>query len=280
MPRKKETLTLSVSPGTRERLDRIADRLGFHWGKSPSPSALVTAIAEGAIKVGSGDAIKAAQVDALRQAIADLTDAGHIEEAKSVITLLLQQGELEPPLRQQLLRQSSQPLTGFRREIEQLCQRRQPFQLLYRRPNGNSEELTANYAEMTFYEKRFYLQIWTEALPERGGIAELQHNRCLRLDRIEAILETEGSWRGRLDTIDVEMRLLNGLARAYEAKSEDIADDQGAPVRTITRRVINLFWLIREVRRYGSDCVVTAPEAVREQIADDLATSLSHYRQL
>jgi predicted DNA-binding transcriptional regulator YafY len=115
-------------------------------------------------------------------------------------------------------------------------------------------------------------------LPERLGIAELQHNRCLRLDRIEAILETAGSWRGRLDTIDVEMRLLDGLASAYEAKSEDTADDRGVPVRTVTRRVVNLFWFIREVRRYGSDCVVIGPEAVREQIADDLAKSLSRYR--
>jgi hypothetical protein len=280
MPRKKETLTLSVPPGTRERLDAIAQRLGFFWGKSPSPSALVGAIASGDLAVAPRTAIQGAQVKALEQAVADLVDAGHLEEAKSVITLLLEQGALEAPLRQKLLTQVSQPLKGFRAEIEDLCHRRQPFRVVYKRPSGEVEDFTAHYAEILPWEKRFYLQIWAPDALEGGGIPELRYNRCLRLDRIEGIFAVSGIWRGYFDSVDVHMRLLGGLALAYEAKAEDIEDDKSREERNITRRMINLFWFVREVRRYGADCVVISPNGVREQVAADLAKSLSHYRAL
>ncbi|MBD3562273.1 transcriptional regulator, partial [Planktothrix sp. FACHB-1355] len=52
MARKKETLTLSVPPGTKERLEEIARRFGIVWGKSPSPSGLVAAIAQEELQVG------------------------------------------------------------------------------------------------------------------------------------------------------------------------------------------------------------------------------------
>lgn len=281
MPRKKETLTLSVPPGTRERLDLIADRLGFHWGKSPSPSALVTAIAEGQLKVDAKEVIRAPQVAALRQAIADLVDAGHIEQAEIVITLLLEHGDLETPLRQELLRQVSKPSTGFRGKIDEFRRNSQPFHLLYKLPKGESQEFTASYAEITPYEKRLYLQIWTAELPKdaESEIPELKHNRCLRLDRIEGVVPVSGAWRGYFDSINVQIRLLGGLARAYEAKENDIEDDGGHEERNVTRRVINLFWFIREVRCYGSDCIVIRPEAVRERVADDFAKALSHYRK-
>jgi predicted DNA-binding transcriptional regulator YafY len=254
--------------------------LGLFWGKNPSPSALVSAIASGDVKVDTGEVVKAAQVAAMKQAVEDLMDAGHIEEARSVITLLLEHGELEPPLRQELLKQSSQPLKGFRAEIGELIDNHQPFRLIYKTPGGEVQEFVASYAEVTFYEKRFYLQIWAEEVPESPDIPELQHNRCLRLDRIEGILPVSGNWRGHFDSIDVQMRLFGGLARAYEPKSEDIADDAGTEERNVTRKIVNLFWFIREIRRYGPDCVVIGPETVAEQVIKDYETTLKRYREL
>ena len=84
MVRKKETLTLSVPPGTKEKLDAIADRLGITWGTKPSPSGLVTKIAEQEFEVALPFALSTVQVQALHQAVRDLMDTGHIEEAKNV----------------------------------------------------------------------------------------------------------------------------------------------------------------------------------------------------
>ena len=47
MPRKKESITLSIPPGTKAKLEAIADRLDIRWGKSPSTSGLLVAIAQG-----------------------------------------------------------------------------------------------------------------------------------------------------------------------------------------------------------------------------------------
>jgi hypothetical protein len=68
MPRKKETLTLSVPPGTKERLEKIAERLGFRWGNNPSASKLISAIAQNEVSVGSIP-LTANQIKALRQAV-------------------------------------------------------------------------------------------------------------------------------------------------------------------------------------------------------------------
>ena len=91
MPRKKETLTLSIPSGVREQLDALSGSVRLLLGqKTPSPSALVTAIAQGKLSLGTIPAFTEPQVQALQQAVKDLVDAGHIGEAKSVITLLLE----------------------------------------------------------------------------------------------------------------------------------------------------------------------------------------------
>jgi hypothetical protein len=45
MTRKGESLTLSVSPGTRERLEELAVNHNYLWGDRPNVSAFVEAIA-------------------------------------------------------------------------------------------------------------------------------------------------------------------------------------------------------------------------------------------
>uniref|UniRef100_A0ACD5GW81 Uncharacterized protein n=1 Tax=Desertifilum tharense IPPAS B-1220 TaxID=1781255 RepID=A0ACD5GW81_9CYAN len=98
MPRKKEALTLSVPPGTKEQLEEIAERFGILWGKSPSPSGLVVAIAQQELHLGrEALSLNEQQVKALRRATKLLIDAGQIEEADIINTLLLKQGDLEAP---------------------------------------------------------------------------------------------------------------------------------------------------------------------------------------
>src|SRR6478672_1927407 len=117
MSRKKEALTLSVPPGTKEKLEAIARRLNIFWGKSPSPSGLVVAIAEQELQVGVGHeafTLNENQVKALHRATKLLIDAGKIEEAETINTLLLNQGDLEAPLRQALLQKQTQPIQAWR----------------------------------------------------------------------------------------------------------------------------------------------------------------------
>ncbi|MCY7393806.1 MAG: WYL domain-containing protein [Leptolyngbyaceae cyanobacterium CAN_BIN12] len=277
MPRKKETLTLSVPVGTKAALDAIARRLKIFWGSNPSPSGLVGAIALGELEVAQPFALSSSQMKVLRQAIRDLVDADHLEEAKSVITLLIEKGNLEAPMRQDLMQQVSQPMEGWRIQVDQLIEQQQPFHLLYQNSQGQVLEYTVRYAEVMFYEKRYYLQIWCDETEDSQDLPELQHNRCFRLDRIQSIFPISGEWRGRFDTIDIQLHLLGWLVRAYEPKPDDIADELIGEVRQVIRRVVNPFWLIREVFRYGEDCVIVSPESVRDRFKQKLRSLCEYY---
>lgn len=283
MPRKKETLTLSVPPGTKEKLEAIANRLKILWGKNPSPSGLVAAIAQQTIEVGQPFALDANQVRALRQAVKDLIDAGHVPEAQSVLTLLLERGQLEAPLRQMLLQEVSQPTEAWRILVDQQIEKQQPFHLVYLNSQKQELEFTVRYAEICFYEKRFYLQIWcnetadVEAdIPE---LPELWHNRCLRLDRIKALLPVNGEWKGQLDFIEVRLQFRGWLVNAYEAKPEDLEDEIVGDVRQIRRRVVNPFWFVREISRYWEDCIILSPESMRIRMQKKV-TAMHHLYNL
>ncbi|HEY9607492.1 MAG TPA: transcriptional regulator, partial [Allocoleopsis sp.] len=189
MPRKKETITLSIPPGTKEQLEAIARRLNILWGKEPSVSGLIVAIAQQSLEVGQPFTLNSNQVKALQQAIKALNDAGHIGEAQIALALLIDKGKLEAPLRQSLLQQVSQPAhQGWRILIEDCIKKEQPFHLVYRNSQSQELEFTVRYAEIPFYEKRFYLQVWCEETADVENdipdMPELWHNRCLRFDRI------------------------------------------------------------------------------------------------
>ena len=276
MPRKKETLTLSIPPGTKEKLEEIARRLGIFWGKSPSPSGLISAIAQQQLEVGEPFSLNSKQVRALQQATKDLIDAGHVEEAQTILALLLDRGNLETPLRQSLMQQVSQPAQGWRILIEDLRSKRHPFHLVYRNSQAQELEYTVRHAEITFYEKRFYLQVWCEETKDVENdipdLPELWHNRCLRFDRIQSVLPISGEWRGKLDSIKVYLQFQGWLARAYEPKDDDIENELRGDVRQVVRRVENHFWLIREISRYWEDCVILKPESLRKRMQHRIAT--------
>lgn len=277
MPRKKETITLSIPPGTKEQLEAIARRFNILWGKEPSVSGLIVAIAQQSIEVGQPFTLTSNQVKALQQAIKALNDAGDIGEAQTVLALLLEKGKLEAPLRQSLLKQVSQPAhQGWRILIEDCINKKQPFHLVYRNSQNQELEFTVRYAEIPFYEKRFYLQVWCEEtadvendIPE---LPELWHNRCLRFDRILSVLPMSGEWRGELDSIKVYLQFRGWLAKAYEPKDDDIEHELMGDVRNVVRRVGNPFWLIREVSQYWEDCVILAPDSLRDRIRQKVRT--------
>jgi predicted DNA-binding transcriptional regulator YafY len=277
MVRKKETLTLSVPPGTKEKLDAIADRLGITWGTKPSSSGLVTKIAEQEYEVSLPFTLSTVQVQALRQAVRDLVDAGKIEEAKSILTLLIDRGTLEAPLRQDLMRQVSQPMEGWRIQANQFIDNQQSFHIVYGNSQGTALEFTARYAEVTFHEKRYYLQIWCDETTDSTDVTALKHNRCLRFDRIQALLPIDGKWRGSLDSLEVTFNLTGWLAKAYEPKLDDIDDQILDKTRQITRRIVNPFWFFREIFPYGEDCEIISPPKIREQFRQKVQNLYDRY---
>ncbi|MBD2128584.1 WYL domain-containing protein [Microcoleus sp. ZQ-A2] len=280
MPRKKETITLSIPPGTKEQLEAIAHRLNIFWGKEPSVSGLIVAIAQQSVEVGQPFTLNSNQVKALQQAIKALNDAGHVGEAQTVLALLIDKGKLEAPLRQSLLQQVSQPAhQGWRILIEDLINKEQPFHLVYRNSQNQQLEFTVRYAEIPFYEKRFYLQVWCEETADVENdipdLPELWHNRCLRFDRILSVLPISGEWRGQLDSIEVYLQFWGWMAKAYEPKNDDIENEVIGNVRNVVRRVANPFWLVREVSRYWEDCVILSPDSLRDRLKQKLR-SLCH----
>jgi predicted DNA-binding transcriptional regulator YafY len=280
MPRKKETITLSIPPGTKEQLEVIAHRLNIFWGKEPSVSGLIVAIAQQSVEVGQPFTLNSNQVKALQQAIKALNDAGHVGEAQTVLALLIDKGKLEAPLRQSLLQQVSQPAhQGWRILIEDLINKEQPFHLVYRNSQNQQLEFTVRYAEIPFYEKRFYLQVWCEETADVENdipdLPELWHNRCLRFDRILSVLPISGEWRGQLDSIEVYLQFRGWMAKAYEPKNDDIENEVIGNVRNVVRRVANPFWLVREVSRYWEDCVILSPDSLRDRLKQKLR-SLCH----
>ncbi|MGD1913080.1 MAG: transcriptional regulator [Rivularia sp. (in: cyanobacteria)] len=274
MPRKKETITLSIPPGTKEKLEKIARSLKIFWGKSPSISGLLVAIAEQSIDVGKPFELDSNQVNAFSQAIKALNDAGHVGEAQTILALLLEKGSLEAPMRQSLMKQIGKSVPAWRIQVEDLIKKKQSFYLLYQNSQSDELEYTVRYAEVKFFDKRFYLLIWCEETQDVENdipdLPQLWHNRCLRFDRIKSVLPINGDWRYELDYLKVQLHFRGWLKKAYTPKEDDLEDKIIGDVRQVERRVVNHFWLIREVSRYGKDCVIIKPDEVRSQFKKNL----------
>jgi predicted DNA-binding transcriptional regulator YafY len=280
MPRKKEALTLSVPPETKEQLEAIALRLGIFWGKSPSVSGLLVAIAQHRLDVGEPFTLNSTEVAALQQGIRLLIDSGYVEQARSLSQLLISRGNLPAPLRQSLLQQVIQPTAAWRIQAEEYINEKQPFLVLYRNPQGENLAYTVRYAEISFEEKRFYLEIWCEETDDikNPDYPELIHNRCLRFDRIQSIVPTDGLWRDQgLDYLKVYLHFYRGMVKAYEPRARDISNEVVGDIRQVVRNVSNPFWLMREVSRYWEDCVIVSPDSVRDRFQQKLIALCRQY---
>jgi predicted DNA-binding transcriptional regulator YafY len=280
--RKKETITLSIPPGTKDRLEAIARRFNIFWGKSPSPSGLIAAIAEGEIEIGEPFTLSAKRVEAIEEAIDRLLRSGHIEKAQTLSNLLLERGKLSPQERREISERVSQYDRDWRLTVDRYIRDRQPFRVMYVNSQGQELEFTVRCAEIMFREKEFYLEVWceeTEDLSEedRQDFPELVHNRCLKFSRIQSLMPIEERWRDSLDFMEVQLQLTGDLVRAYEGKTRDIDDRYVNGKRIITRKVSSPFWLIREILPYGTRCVVLTPNPLRERMKQMLLNICRQY---
>ncbi|MBN3899465.1 MAG: transcriptional regulator [Nostoc sp. NOS(2021)] len=281
MPRKKETITLSIPPGTKEQLEAIARRLNITWGKEPSISGLIVAIAQQSLEVGKPFILDSNQVNALQQAIKALSDAGQIGQAQTILTLLLERGNLDAAIRQSLLKQASKLVQAWRSQIDEYRQNKQPFYLLYENSQGQELQYTVRYAEPRFFEKRFYLMIWCEETEDVENfipdLPELWHNRNLIFDKICSIVPASGEWREGLDYLKVYLHFRGWMVKSYQRRQDDLEDEMIGDVRQVVRQVVNEFWLIREVAHYWEDCVIVSPASLRDRLKEKLFTLCQLY---
>ncbi len=285
MGRKGQSITLSLSEQDKLRLEAIAGEQGILWGTRPNISRLMEAIARRELLVGRNNDWSETRIRALQQSMQALIDAGHPDSAQIIAQLLLERSELPLPLRSKLEQDLNTPIPSWRAAIDQYIHRQTPFRLTYRDAADNPMSFTIRHARITPYERRQYLECWCEETEGNRDIAELQHNWTLRLDRIpDAALSTiGGQWHSTLDTLQVEMHLLKGLAFAYEPKSADVSSewmsDQDPPARKVVRNISNTFWFFREVLRYGENCLIVSPETAQAQFKQKLQALCKNYFQ-
>jgi hypothetical protein len=168
-------------------------------------------------------------------------------------------------------------------EILKLITHRTPFRLSYVDAAGRPFIFTARYAEVTERENRQYLECWCDETEMNQDLLELQHNWCLRFDRIPeegasiTPLEPE-TWREGMAIIPAQFELYGGLAHAYALRKGDRIDNWDGKVKTVTRQITSTFWFIREIIRYGKDCKVLSPDGVRDRLVEQLEGAIAHYR--
>lgn len=280
MIRKKETITLSIPPGTREQLEAIAQELDIRWGQKPSISGLLVAIAEKSSTVKKLFTLNHNEQTALDKSIKAFIDSGYMNEATILANLLLNQGQLELPQRQSLEKLIKNQYQAWRQQIEQYRQDHQPFEVVYSNALGEQRIFHANYAEIRFFEKRTYLYIWCEETEDvkNNAFPELAHNRCLRFDRILDIQPTQHIWRHEgLDFIKVYLHFSGDLVRAYESKEDDISCKNIGEIKEVIRKVVSPFWLVREILPYGKNCQIVSPDSVREEIKKEVRSLCNSY---
>lgn len=282
--RKGQSITLSISDDDKARLESLARELNLLRGDRPNISRLVEAVARRELLLGRNHDWSEARILALQHAMAALTDAGQIEEARIVAYLLLERSELSTPLQQQIEQFLETPIAAWRQEIEALIRRQTPFQLAYRDAADRLWQFTIRHARLNMRDRRQYLECWCDESNENQDLPELSHNWTLRLDRIPdaAMLAVEGVWRSSLDEIEVEIHLFEGLAFAYQARQGDVINewvDRTPPVRRVVRRISSTFWFFREIRPYGKDCEIVAPDSVRDRFRRELQEMCDRYER-
>lgn len=283
MGRKGQSITLSISEREKDALESLAAEFGMTWGDKANVSKLIKAIALYQLRIAPNHDWKEPRIAALKQAIDALTDNGHIQPALELAHLLLERSELSNPIRQEIERFIGNPPPAWRLELERYMNRQQPFQLTYQDAADRLWQFHIYYAQITRHEDRLYLDCWCEETEGNQDIPELQHNWCLRLDRIPeaAVSPIKGKWIKELAFIPIEIHLLCGLALAYKSKkSQDTVNEMlpvVPPIRRVVRKVSSTFWFFREVLRYGEDCVIASPETVRTRFRDKIQRMNQHY---
>jgi predicted DNA-binding transcriptional regulator YafY len=286
MTRKNRSVTLSIEEHEKAQLEQLALEYGQTWGDRPNISKLVKAIAQGKLRIANNHDWSRERINTLNRILNWLKDAGERNDALAIAHFLLERSELNHPLRQEIQAWVNHPGAPWRLDLDRCLLRQRPFRLTYQDAADRIWNFTVRHATIERHEDRQYLDCWCDETEGNRDVEALSHNWSLRLDRIpeEAVISpTEGHWQPELSHIQVEFRLLHGLALGYQSKTKaDVVNewDPDTQERRVVRGITNTFWFFREVRRYGADCVVVGPKEVRERFARDAVAMARHYSDM
>ncbi|MDX2256068.1 MAG: WYL domain-containing protein [Pseudanabaenaceae cyanobacterium bins.39] len=283
MSRKGESITLSIKERDKAQLEMLAIELGMTWGDRPNISKLVEAIAKRQIQISKNNDWASDRIESLVRTFRLLIDYGELDKAQAIAQLLLERGEINPPLRKEIEKFIDKPPEIWRHTIERYIKQHQPFSLKYLDAADQPHEFLIYYAKFTPYDKRIYLDCWCKDIARADTVSALQHNRCLRLDRIPAeaaVTTIAGKWRSQLDHIQVTFHLTGNLAFAYQPRKEDIDHtwlDTALPTRQIIRKISNTFWFYRDILPYAESCEIIEPLDVREKFIEKVRSLYAKY---
>ncbi|WP_414619999.1 WYL domain-containing protein [Calothrix sp. CCY 0018] len=282
MSRKGKSITLSVSERDKTELENLALEFGCNWGDRPNISKLVESIARRQLIIAPNNDWTNERIKALETARKGLIDLGKTDEAKQIAQLLKSRSELTLPFREEIETFLKHPLPAWRQQVDNLIHRQQPFRLSYQDAAERLWSYTVLHAQLVAIEKRQYLMCRAEESEGNQDVEGLRHNWTLRLDRIQeaAVVSIDKPWLEDLERIAVEFHLLGRLAFAYERKTEDIfvSELEGEPpVRKVVRNISGTFWFLREITRYGKDCVIVSPSEVRSRFKENLKSLCQAY---
>lgn len=282
---KKRSITLSINETEKAQLEQLALDFGQTWGDNPNVSKLLKAIARGKLRLAANHDWSGDRIDSLNRALNRLKDEGYLSEAITLAQVLLERSELNQPLRQEIQTWAEHPGPPWRTDIERCIRQQRPFRLTYQDAADRLWNFTVRHATFERHEDRQYLDCWCDETEGNQDLEALGHNWSLRLDRIPAeavISPTDGHWQPELSAIPVEFLLLRGLAFGYRSKTKADLSNTWEPEtqqRRVIRRIHSSFWFLREVRRYGADCILVSPTDLQERIIQELRQQLLAYPQ-
>jgi predicted DNA-binding transcriptional regulator YafY len=263
----------------RAPLEQLAQSLGYVWGEGGNVKAMVQAIAQQKLSVGESTAFTEAQRQALGRAAIAACDRGEWQDALALGTVFQALPIEDEGLRALVDAKLELLQRPWVAQVFEAIAQEQPFKLSYQDAAGRLITFTVCGAEFVPHDRRIYLDCWCIETEGNQDILRLQHNWCLRLDRITdaGIIPIKKKWRS-LDTIEIEMVLSGGLAHAYGPRNEDTLIEwiEGDRKR-VMRKITNSFWFLREILRYGKDCQVIAPLEIRDRIRIQLAEAVRQY---
>ena len=283
MTRKKRSITLSIEEHEKAQLEALALEFDQTWGDNPNVSKLVKAIAQGKLRLAANHDWSRDRINTLNRILNWLKDDGQQNAALELAEILLERSELNDPRRYEIQSWVDNPSAPWRIDLDRYLHLQRPFCLTYQDAADRLWNFTVRHATIERHEDRQYLDCWCDETEGNQDIAALKHNWSLRLDRIPEgamIARAEGHWQPELSYIDIEFHLLRGLAFGYQSKTKADITVEWLPeqhIKRVVRRVHNTFWFFREVRRYGADCIVVAPPAVRDRFAQEAIAIARHY---
>lgn len=282
MSRKGQSITLSVSERDKAHLEELAGEFGMTWGEKPNISKLITAIARQQLRIAPNNDWLPERIELLNRVRNLLSDRGNLPEAKEIAKILCDRGELSLPLRQEIEAFLNAPIPAWREQIETFIHRQQPFRLSYRDAADRLFHYTVLYARIIPIEKREYLLCRCQETEGNYDIKELCHNWSLLLERIQeaAVVSVNQKWKPDLEYITVELCLSGGLAFGYRSKPGDqfVGNLEGdPPTRQVIRQIYSSFWFMRDIRPYGKNCEIIAPQNLRDRYIQELLQQCQQY---